>query len=491
MTKITVLTDTIASSDIRAMRSAIASAEAGYTVSYVSRTGSSSIGAGSDKVTTYQTSIIPFGDHNNYKKQLRVFWWLFAKYPVSLDLKIFFSLQFLLLFQVSLLRISGPAWLGACILALVLSPLSLLAIAYIYVLRLFRPAIEDKRVFCGGEEGGVFYSWLRQVHTDEVYVLRALIYRSIEIYHSCRTVVSELQPDIIHAHDLVNLPAAIWLGEQLGAKVIYDAHELETVRNVPKQKKWREIVGRVERHFITKADALITVSHGYAKALHQLYAGISPNVVYNVPTFPNRKAAGGKNLKMLCGLSDDITLAAFIGHLRLDRGIRIYLQAMAKVPDLHLVLCGPPAELARHELANDLDTLNLHSRVHFAGSIPSDQLIQTVTSADFSIIPTQPTSRALVWAMPNKFFESAFAGLVMIVDHRVRGMADLVKEYQLGVCTDSSKEGRLVADLRDLKENHKAYSKRMKTQSFIENYNWGRQKRVLSSVLDSMKAGKV
>jgi len=493
-TKILVLTDTVAFSDVRALRSAIESVKAGYRVHYVSREGEGRVplDRDTDKIEARKTRILPFTEDGDYKKQFQILSWLLYKYPVAFNLKAFFLLQLFMLFQIALLQKKGWAQFGAYILLLVLSPVSLLAIVYIFISRLFRPSrVADADPRAKREQAHTLRTWLEQSGSDEVYVLRSLIFRSLEIYYSCRAEIGELQPDIIHAHDIVNLPAAIWIASMVGAKVIYDAHELEVFRNTPKSQPWRQIVYKLERHFVKKTNAVISVSEGYAKELGKLYPGVAPKIVHNVPSYYGAGGKEGGDLRKLSGVPDDAGLAVFVGHLRLDRGIRIYLDAMSDIPDLHLVICGPSKEHASLVLADDLSAKGLHGRVHFAGRIPPRELVKTLVSADFSIIPTQPTSKAIIGAMPNKFFESAFAGVPVIVDERVEGMSELVKEYRLGVCTLSSDRERLIADLLYLKNTRQALASVMLTDKFIARFNWDAQARELLSVLASVETSGV
>jgi glycosyltransferase involved in cell wall biosynthesis len=486
LTKIVVLTDTVAFTDARAMRAAAASAKAGYDISYISRRPAQEEVHTKwiqEDIEAHQTKILSFAEDKNYKKQLQIFWWMLCKYPLAVNLKAFFFLQFFLLFQLSLIERGRASRFSAYILVIILSPVSMLALLYIFLSRLLRPSGVSESKAVGHAQTHSLRTWLEQASSDEVYVLRALIYRSLEIYYSCRKIVCDLKPDIIHAHDIVNLPAAIWLGNSLGAKVIYDAHELEVFRNTPRGQQWRNVVYKLERYFISQAEVVITVSQGYANELSELYPGIVPKVVNNVPSYYGKHAHEGVDLRQLSNVPDEAGLAVFIGHLRIDRGIRVYLEGISRIPDLHLVICGPHKDEACRILANDLEVLGLNKRVHFAGHIPQRQLINTVASADFSIIPTQPTSKAIIAAMPNKFFESAFAGLPIIVDQRVNGMAGLVEAYHLGMCTLSSDRERLIADLLSMRRNHRILARQMKMHDFVTKFSWEAQTEALLSAL--------
>src|SRR3954447_24914583 len=113
---------------------------------------------------------------------------------------------------------------------------------------------------------------------------------------------ARLRPDVVHAHDVAMLPSG-WLAARLtGARLVYDSHEYAA--GVP----WRtgamhRLVGLVERLFVPRADAVITVSDGIAARLAERFRlRRAPVVVRNVPDLPPPRAGAHGGLRAALGL---------------------------------------------------------------------------------------------------------------------------------------------------------------------------------------------
>jgi hypothetical protein len=105
-------------------------------------------------------------------------------------------------------------------------------------------------------------SWLRRW-------LPFHLYRAIFLLYFLWGIV-RVRPDVVHAHDAAMLlPGAI--GARLvGARLVYDSHELAT--GVPyRDAGWAWFVAALERAIIPRCAAVITVSDGIAERLQQRY----------------------------------------------------------------------------------------------------------------------------------------------------------------------------------------------------------------------------
>lgn len=101
-------------------------------------------------------------------------------------------------------------------------------------------------------------------------------------------------------------------------------------------------------------------------------------------------------------------LALFVGKLRYYKGVDILLQALTRVPPLHLwvVGTGPMAD-AWQRLAR---RLGLTDRVHFWGEVPESRLPLYYRAADFFVLPA--TSRAEAFGLVQ--VEAMATGLPVI-----------------------------------------------------------------------------
>ena len=126
---------------------------------------------------------------------------------------------------------------------------------------------------------------------------------------------AKYKPDLIHAHDLVNLPVGVFLARDIDAKLIYDAHELEVARDKPSHRRWKKEIRKLEGYFVKQADALITVSHGYAEIHTQIHMVEQPTIIYNTPDVINSKPVK-VNIRQEIGITNDTPLALYVGGLK-------------------------------------------------------------------------------------------------------------------------------------------------------------------------------
>lgn len=108
----------------------------------------------------------------------------------------------------------------------------------------------------------------------------------IDFYKSFIDQISEFRPQIIHANDLLTLPAAIRFKRKYDrrVRVVYDSHELEMHRNKTYNFIRKVADQIVEWRYIRQVDHVITVSDGIADVLARSYGIVRPTVVLNSPS---------------------------------------------------------------------------------------------------------------------------------------------------------------------------------------------------------------
>ena len=91
---------------------------------------------------------------------------------------------------------------------------------------------------------------------------------------------------VVHCLDVEPLPIGVRLKQLTGAKLVYDAHELETERT--HLKKLRKRIVRVsERRCKPYVDAMITVSPSIQNWYRERFPRVPVSLVRNVPTRPD------------------------------------------------------------------------------------------------------------------------------------------------------------------------------------------------------------
>lgn len=227
--------------------------------------------------------------------------------------------------------------------------------------------------------------------------------------------VKAFAPDAIHAHDLLTLAAAEPISLQLGVPFVYDTHELALhVSNPPRGLgRWR--YRRLETRGIKSASAVITVSDSIADYLARDYAIERPVVLFNAPTIGETNEASRKDIRSDLKLAPDVPLAIFIGGVGRLRGTDLLVEALANLDGVHLAFVGGRKEAADRPLKIAAEKLGISDRIYFLPSVPVDQVVHYIASADIGIIPYQNVCLNHEYCMPNKLFECAAAGVPLVV----------------------------------------------------------------------------
>src|SRR5436190_5910633 len=89
---------------------------------------------------------------------------------------------------------------------------------------------------------------------------------------------ARLRPDVVHAHDVAMLPSG-WLAARLTrARLVYDTHEY-ALGVAYRTRAYALLVRLVERLFVPRSDAVITVSGSIAARLGEIYRLRRPALV--------------------------------------------------------------------------------------------------------------------------------------------------------------------------------------------------------------------
>jgi len=119
------------------------------------------------------------------------------------------------------------------------------------------------------------------------------------------------------------------------------------------------------------------------------------------------------------GLEQDSIVAVVAGRLTRQKGVDVAIRALARVPDLHLVVAGDGS--ARKDLERLAQRLGLAERVRFVGSVPYQRVPALLAAADIGLMPS-----LLEEAFPLSLIEAMATGLPVIAS-RVGGVPTAVR----------------------------------------------------------------
>lgn len=186
-----------------------------------------------------------------------------------------------------------------------------------------------------------------------------------------KELLQKLHPDLLHCHGTI----AGYYGRRalmelkLDIPCFYTAHDFRVYHGSP----WfeRMIMGAVERKYSKVTTAFLpvcTADQKYAQK-HLSAKTVQPapafNLEYDYYANPKRSAA---EMRKELAIPDNAMVLLSVGELRMEKRLRIVLQAMARLrsrKDLCYVICGDGPDLPF--LQRLTEKLHLTSRVHFLG----------------------------------------------------------------------------------------------------------------------------
>jgi glycosyltransferase involved in cell wall biosynthesis len=221
-----------------------------------------------------------------------------------------------------------------------------------------------------------------------------------------------------HGHDLYGLPAALAARERHGGTgaVIYDSHELfvEAGSTARRTDAARLVLAGLERRWVRRADAVITVNESIAVELRRRYGGADAVIIRNAPPRQPWLDPRPDHLRRAAGIPVGAPIVLYHGGFQRDRGLDVLAEAMLdpRLATAHLVYLGFGL------LTDSLEALTAEprfgGRLHVLPGVPPEELLEWVASADVSAMPNQPATLNERYSSPNKLYESIAVGTPVV-----------------------------------------------------------------------------
>ena len=304
---------------------------------------------------------------------------------------------------------------------------------------------------------------------------------------AARQRVAELAPDVVHAHDLTTLPAGSRAAACAGARLVYDSHELEMHRN--SSYPWIVRVRRrmLERKYIRRADAVVTVSESIADFLRSDYRIPRPLIVLNAPQF-DKEVTPPTNVRKDLLLDADDQLCIYVGNVTVNRGLEHIVRALALQPDLHFATVGPRRPATEAELVKLAAELGVRHRFHIMNPVEPTEVVGYIATADVSVLPLQNVCLSYYYSMPNKLLESVFAGIPVAVANLLE-MKRFVEENRCGMIMDETNPRAIAETIERLILDHDQYVLTpVCREKLAERYGWSEQAAKLCKLYSSLVA---
>ncbi|PHS26114.1 MAG: hypothetical protein COA85_06365 [Robiginitomaculum sp.] len=309
--------------------------------------------------------------------------------------------------------------------------------------------------------------------------------------------LTAFEPDIIYAHDLSALPVSAMAAKKTGARLVFDSHELEVHRNPPLGALQKAQVKWLEKKYLRKCDVVTTVCTSAENVLRHEYKLKNTALIYNAPglkggkSHPRWERHKGASFRGDAGLERDDFALVYVGLIARNRGIEFILRTIERLPEkIKLVTVGPGLPVMKSRLRAYADRLGLGERFIMLEPVNPPDVYKYIRGADAAIIPVMPATLSYEIALPNKFFEAAFAGLPIISADLVE-MKKLIEEYDLGVYYDALDEEDCSAKiLYAYKNRFSIKPSKENIQAFRQRFSWESQEALILSILNQQLAMK-
>jgi glycosyltransferase involved in cell wall biosynthesis len=296
-----------------------------------------------------------------------------------------------------------------------------------------------------------------------------------------KPIVLEFKPDVIHAHDYTALPVAGALVEYLAsqghtAQLIYDAHEYVpgvSHLNGPLTK----VYTREEKRYSALSATVLSVSEGMSDLLIPHLGLVNrPELVANDPLFEGQQSCS-RNLRKDCAINEQVPLLVYSGAVAPQRGLATVLEALKKLPHVHLALIANPKNQTVIDLQSQYPEIS--DRFHVLPYVPNSELVSYLSGADIGLIPIHHKLNHEI-SLITKFGEYMQARLPILVSD-VRTMAAEVRRLGNGEVFEAENVEDFTKAVEKLLDNKVRYQSAY-TDEVLKERSWERQAENLVSI---------
>lgn len=288
-----------------------------------------------------------------------------------------------------------------------------------------------------------------------------------------REIVTEVNPDIIHAHSpCLNGLAALSVGRQYNIPVVYEMRasweDAAVSHGTAKEGSIRYKLSRqLETYVLKRASAVTTICQGLKKdivirGIPEDKITVIPNAV-NVDHFDSYRDHDSDLVTQL-GLENK-KIIGYIGSFYHYEGLDILVDALPKIlevnPDVMLVLAG--GGFQDDALRSQVKRLGLDSKVIFTGRIPHSEVHRYYSIIDILVYPRR-SIRLTELVTPLKPLE-AMAARRLFVASDIGGHAELIEDGVTGTLFKAEDPSALADAVNKLYGNREIWQSRL-TQAF-------------------------
>lgn len=279
-----------------------------------------------------------------------------------------------------------------------------------------------------------------------------------------------VRPKVIHCHDTMVLPIGGIYSILSGSKLIYDAHELESQKN-GQTILLSFITILFEKLLWWRISLFITVSGSIEKFYREKYGDKKSILILNSPKNANTvNLPKTQDVRKFYNFKDTDIIYVYFGIFGKGRGIENAIAAFEEVnPSNKLVFVGWGILENKIRLSK-----RFGENIFVHPAIQHELLPKFASTADFGLCLLEPISQSDFFALPNKLFEYAFAG-IPILGSNFPDMSQIIDRHNLGMCFEPTLNGLISAIKRSQKTSFQL------SQVNMDELSWETQEKRLVS----------
>ncbi|MGB9937074.1 MAG: glycosyltransferase family 4 protein [Methanobacterium sp.] len=306
-----------------------------------------------------------------------------------------------------------------------------------------------------------------------IYRIPLLRWRFIEniffLYHLV-LILNKINPDIIHIQDIKMGIYGIF------TKIILRKPFIVWGQGSDIYTQW-QFKYLISKYVLKNSDKIIALTKDMCIEIKKLYdkqVFIIPNGI-EIKRF---KYLSKENSRKIIGLLPDKYIITFVGTLRPIKGVKYLMYSIKIIKDLKIdfkvLIIGDGQDRTKLELlAKKLDITDF---VEFIGRISNDNINTYMAASDVFVLPS------LSEGFPVVILEAMASGLPIITTN-VKGLPEIVKNYENGFTVEPKDPQKLANRILLLMENNKLSNKISgnNKQKAIE-YDWAKVTQLLENI---------
>ncbi len=295
------------------------------------------------------------------------------------------------------------------------------------------------------------------------------------------TYSQKLTSNIIVSSDFYSLHVAYLFKKKFKSKLIYDSREIYSkLGKLDKERIKQKIISSIELLLVKRVD-LLTVSGDLDSEYLKSYLPYKKEY-YTILNLPYYKPKVESDLiRNYFKLPHSKKIILYQGILIKGRGILPAISAMSKLEDYVLVIIGETSPYL-DDIRKFAKLSQVEDRVYYKEKVDYTSLHEWTCSADIGIALFEDISLSYKYALPNKLFEYAMAGLPVIASD-LPAMKLVTTGYNFVNYIEYPFDvNNLVIQIKLLTENYDKFRK--SAIQFAEKYNYENQIDAIKKVFE-------